>query len=112
MDKRLKDPGLLINDKTQLMAKKESTPIYAEWLVQISKDKDTGKPTFEKMKIKRPAVKITEEEAETLNRGVLEGPNTFASMYFPAEVKAAEVGDPGEGAAANPAKKRGSKTAE
>lgn len=49
---------------------------YQEWDVKIS----TG--NYDKLKIVRPVVKITEDQAETLNEGVLHGGNTYAKMYF------------------------------
>jgi hypothetical protein len=53
---------------------------YQEWRVEI-KDKKA-----EKLKVLRPRVLITDEQAAILNQGVLEGPqNTYASMYYKAE---------------------------
>lgn len=49
---------------------------YEEWDVQISGGK------YKKLTISRPVVKITEEEAENLNKGVVEGGNAYAKMYF------------------------------
>lgn len=49
---------------------------YAEWDVKI-----TGSE-FEKLKISRPRIVISDEEAETLNTGILTGGNTYAKMYF------------------------------
>ena len=66
---------------------KSNGPVYQEWDVQISITKDGNGKTqysYEKLKISRKAVKITDEEAETLNHGVLTGGNTYAKMYFPA----------------------------
>lgn len=68
------------------MAKTKS-PVYQEWDVQIKTSKDENGKTqysFEKLKISRPAVKISEEEAAILNEGVLKGGNNYAKMYFPA----------------------------
>ncbi len=56
--------------------KKDDAVHYQEWDVQI-----TGK-TYEKLKVSREVVKITEEEAETLNHGVSQGGNNYAKMYF------------------------------
>jgi hypothetical protein len=60
---------------------------YQEWRVEIKAEMDGDKVVkkYEKLKISRPCVKITDQEAETLNNGVLEGPNTFSLMYFKAE---------------------------
>lgn len=52
---------------------------YQEWRVEI-KDKKA-----EKLKIVRPRVLITDQQADTLNHGVLNGGNTYASMYFKPE---------------------------
>lgn len=60
-------------------AQKENSDHYQEWLVAI-KDKKA-----EKLKCIRECVKITDEEAETLNAGILEGSNTQAKMYFKPE---------------------------
>lgn len=53
---------------------------YQEWEVKIV-NKD-GKFVAEKLKVLREVVKITEEEAEILNTGVLEGGNTYGKMYY------------------------------
>lgn len=58
---------------------------YEEWDVRITAKQDENKKTtyeYEKLKVSRPVVKISEEEAEVLNRGVLTGGNTYAKMYF------------------------------
>lgn len=52
---------------------------FVEWEVKITAGE------YEKMKISRPCVKITEQEAETLNAGVLNGGNNYAKMYFKPE---------------------------
>ena len=52
---------------------------FQEWEVKIDKK------VAEKLKISRPCVKISDEEAETLNAGILDGPNTYAKMYFKPE---------------------------
>ena len=36
----------------------------------------------EKLKVKRSGVKITEEQAEILNEGIINGSNTYGSLYF------------------------------
>jgi hypothetical protein len=53
---------------------------FQEWEVKVGSG---GK--FEKLKVRRPVVKITQEEADTINAGVLSGGNTYARMYFKAE---------------------------
>lgn len=73
---------------------KTKGPVYQEWDVQIKTSKDENGKTqysYEKLKISRPAVKISEEEAAILNEGVLKGGNNYAKMYFP--VNAAEIED-------------------
>lgn len=70
--------------------------VYQEWDVQISISKDGNGQinySYEKLKISRKAVNITEAEAETLNNGVLTGGNTYAKMYFPAEKISADKED-------------------
>jgi hypothetical protein len=50
---------------------------YQEWEVKIEQGK------AKKLAISRPKVKITDDQADILNRGVIEGPNnTYAKMYF------------------------------
>ena len=62
---------------------KNSAPTFAEYEVKITNTKEG--PTYEKLKVSRKAVKITQEEAEALNAGVLHGGNTYTKMYFPNE---------------------------
>ena len=57
-------------------AKKPVKHHYEEWDVKVSGGK------AEKLKVSRPVVKISEEEADTLNAGILTGGNTYAKMYF------------------------------
>jgi len=57
-------------------AKKPVKTHYVEWDVKIVGGK------AEKLKVSRPVVKISEEEADTLNAGILTGGNTYAKMYF------------------------------
>lgn len=52
---------------------------YVEWDVRITKGE------AEKLKVSRACVKITDQEAETLNAGVLNGGNSYAKMYFKPE---------------------------
>lgn len=60
--------------------KKKLTPIYyEEWRVDIKDGK------AEKLKLVRKCVKITDEEAEILNNGVLTGFSTAPIMYFKPE---------------------------
>lgn len=56
-------------------------PYYEEWDVQINRS-EKGKLVYEKLKLSREKVKISEDEANTLNHGVLEGGNQYAKMYF------------------------------
>jgi hypothetical protein len=49
---------------------------FQEWDVKVTKG------SAEKLKIKRGCVKITEEQAEILNTGILSGSNTYGVMYF------------------------------
>ena len=52
---------------------------FQEWKVQVSNGK------VEKLKIMRACVKITDEQAEVLNRGIEQGGNQIALMYFKPE---------------------------
>lgn len=63
------------------------TEVFEEWECKIIPKTEDGKTTFgfEKMKLRRPAVKITENEANVLNEGVLNGKNTLVMMYFKPE---------------------------
>lgn len=54
----------------------EGVAYYEEWDVKISGGQ------AQKLTVSRPVVKITEEEAETLNAGVESGGNTYGKMYF------------------------------
>lgn len=67
----------------------KSSNAFDEWMgqVKISQDESGGvSRSFERLKVVRKGVKITEEEAEVLNRGVLHGPdNKIVKMYFPSE---------------------------
>lgn len=62
---------------------------FDEWMgqVKVYKDESGGiSRSFEKLKVVRKGVKITDDEAETLNRGVLHGPdNKIVNMYLPVE---------------------------
>ena len=57
-------------------AKVVKADYFEEWRVEIKNKK------AEKLRRMRPVVKITEDEAETLNAGILNGPNTYGKMYF------------------------------
>jgi hypothetical protein len=57
-------------------AKETEADYYEEWKCEVINKK------VDKLKITRPKVKITEAEAEILNRGILTGGNTIANMYF------------------------------
>ena len=56
---------------------------YDEWECKITNTEDG--PVEEKLKKIRSNVKISDEQAEILNTGVLKGGNTYGRMYFPAE---------------------------
>lgn len=66
---------------------KDEKNYFVEYDVQITKTVKDGRTTngYEKLKVSRPCVKISEEEAETLNAGILDGGNTYAKMYFKPE---------------------------
>lgn len=53
---------------------------YQEWDVRITNGK-----YVEKLKITRPVVKISDKEAEVLNKGVTNLANSYAKMYFKPE---------------------------
>lgn len=83
----LAESGVEVGDEIDLPAvteKKHYQEVKVEIKTKIENGKSVGK-TYEKLKVVRDCVKITEEEAETLNAGVLDGPNNIASMYFKAE---------------------------
>lgn len=63
---------------------------WQEWNVRI----EGGKAI--KTDISRKCVKITDEEAENLNRGILTGGNTHAKMYFKVKGEAVEAPEPVE----------------
>jgi hypothetical protein len=67
-----------------------STGHYEEWRCEIKIDRsEDGKETkryAEKVKRIRPVVKISDEEAETLNSGALNSPRQdYVLMYFKPE---------------------------
>jgi N-methylhydantoinase B/oxoprolinase/acetone carboxylase alpha subunit len=51
---------------------------YEEWKVEIKQ----GGKVVDKLKMTRPCVKISEEQAEILNEGRRYGGNTITEMYF------------------------------
>lgn len=60
---------------------------FEEWECKVI-PKTVGEMTtfeYEKLKLRRPSVKIKEEEATILNEGVLNGKNTLVMMYFKPE---------------------------
>lgn len=61
---------------------------WQEWNVRI----EGGKAI--KTDISRKCVKITDEEAENLNRGILTGGNSYAKMYFKVKGEAVETPEP------------------
>ena len=56
--------------------------IFQEWKAEIKTDKETGAKSFEKLKLIREVVKITPEQAELLNDGLLYGGNSIVNAYF------------------------------
>jgi len=63
---------------------------YQEWDVKINAKQDKDGKTIheaEKLKVSRPCVKITDEQAEILNHGVLTGGNSYAKMYYKEEAE-------------------------
>ena len=61
-----------------------SNEYFVEYNVKINID-EKGKRSIQKLDISRPKVIIREEEADTLNSGILNGPNVYAKMYFKPE---------------------------
>jgi hypothetical protein len=59
---------------------------YQEWKVEVKRD-DKGDYYGQKLNIVREKVKITEEQADILNTGLLKGGNTYGVMYFLSETK-------------------------
>ena len=75
MAKQTKEPKPVIDE--QIADDPFRKKRYEEWRVEIINKK------AEKLKLIRPVVKITEDQAEILNRGVIDGPgNKYALMYF------------------------------
>lgn len=74
--------------------------VFEEWKgeVIVTRNEETGKvtKTFEKNKVVRTNVVISQEEADALNEGVLHGGNTHCSMYFPAPEQAEKAEKPEE----------------
>lgn len=69
---------------------KKVVEFFEEWKVDVKvsqNKKGENERVYEKLKLVRPVVKITEEEAEILNTGLLNGPNTSGLMYFRPEEK-------------------------
>lgn len=62
--------------KAKKALRETSKTHYQEWRVEI-KNKQA-----EKLKIVRDRVMLTDDQAELLNFGVVEGGNQFAHMYF------------------------------
>lgn len=58
---------------------KDAAPVYAEWKCEVKGGK------AEKLKLVRPSVKITEQEANVLNSGRLTGEHRIVNLYFPAD---------------------------
>lgn len=57
---------------------------FDEYEVKITYP-EKGKPKAEQLKCMRKNVQISQEEADVLNNGVLEGGNTYARMYYPSK---------------------------
>jgi len=54
--------------------------------VEVRFRMEDGKRVYDRVRIIRPVVKITDEQANTLNKGVLENHNnTVASLYLKPE---------------------------
>jgi hypothetical protein len=53
---------------------------YQEWECKIKTTPDG--PTYEKLKLRRPRVTLTEDQAGILNKGVTNISNTLVVMYF------------------------------
>jgi hypothetical protein len=49
---------------------------YEEWICEIKAKQPS------KLKLVRPNVKITEDQAAILNEGVINGSNSIGTMYF------------------------------
>lgn len=62
----------------------EQSKHYQEVEARLHSSKENGKLVirFEILSVKRPKVKIQPHEARTLNEGVAEGGNKFASVYL------------------------------
>ena len=69
----------LQEDKPVAAVPDKSGDHYVEWKVQVSAGK------VEKLKIMRACVKISDAQAEVLNRGIEHGGNQIALMYFKPE---------------------------
>lgn len=59
---------------------KKQVEYFEEWTCQINMV--DGKNVADKLKLKRKCVKISQQQADTLNHGRLTGGNTYADMYF------------------------------
>ncbi len=68
------------NDQQRSNQNDKPSKHYQEWEVKITRTPEG--PVAEKLKVLRPVVKITDEQAETLNAGRLEGGNTYTQMYY------------------------------
>lgn len=66
---------------------KVSAVSFAEWKCEVV----NGKP--EKLKIVRPCVKITKEEADVLNDGRIGSGNKIVNLFFANEAKGKEADD-------------------
>lgn len=64
----------VVTDTTD--APETDRPYFEEWEVKITRNK------AEKLKLARPRVKITEDQAAMLNDGRLYGGNTYTQLYY------------------------------
>lgn len=72
VDAILESPNPIVKQKGTV----KGPVTFEEWRVEIRNKKAT------KLSMLRPRVVISEEEADVLNRGVIDGGNTYAAMYF------------------------------
>ena len=55
-------------------------PLFERWKCQV--EHTDGKKKLTKLTLLKKGIRITEEQAETLNEGVLHGGNTYVEAYF------------------------------
>lgn len=77
-------PQRAVSNAKSIQKKSEAAIGYEEWRCEIKVEE--GKRRAEKVKKIRPCVKISDEEAETLNNGALNSPRQdYVLMYFKPE---------------------------